>query len=151
MLSSVRHELGFYIPEDGIFHGFFCVHCPSTCQSVSFALVAHELHYAGDSQRRIEQCQSDSWGTTNSQTWNSMPGIFPHWNGVRVTLSSLNSHYFSPTVGIATGCRLYDRGVGVRVTVGSRIIASSYIQTGSEAQPASYPLSSGDKWAGAWS
>jgi hypothetical protein len=35
-----------------------------------------------------------------------------------------NSYLYTQTAGMATGCRLDDRGVGVRVTVGSRIFPS---------------------------
>jgi hypothetical protein len=44
------------------------------------------------------------------------------------------------SVGIATGYGLDGRGVGVRVPVGSRIFV---VQTGSGAQPASYPIGTG--------
>jgi hypothetical protein len=56
-------------------------------------------------------------------------------------------------VGIASGYGLDDRGVGVRVPVGSRILFSKFSKTGSGAHPASYPkgtgaLSHGVKWPG---
>jgi hypothetical protein len=43
-------------------------------------------------------------------------------------------------VGIATGYGLDDRGVGVRVPVGSRISFLRVVQTGSGAHPTSYPM-----------
>jgi hypothetical protein len=43
-------------------------------------------------------------------------------------------------VGIAAGYWLYDRGVGVRVPVRSRISLPHVVQTGSGAHPASYPM-----------
>jgi hypothetical protein len=43
-------------------------------------------------------------------------------------------------VGTATGYGLDDRGVGVRVPVGSRIFSPHIVQTGSDAQPVSYPM-----------
>jgi hypothetical protein len=57
-------------------------------------------------------------------------------------------------VGIATGYGLDDRGVRVRVPVGSRTFLLHVVQTGSEAHPASYPMGTGgsfpcDKGAGA--
>jgi hypothetical protein len=58
-------------------------------------------------------------------------------------------------VGIATGYGLDDRGVGVRVPVGSRISLLHVVQTGSEVHPTSYPMGTGGsfprgKAAGAW-
>jgi hypothetical protein len=46
-------------------------------------------------------------------------------------------------VGIATGYGLDDRGVGVRVPVGSRIFS-----TGPGAHPTSYPMSTGGSFPG---
>jgi hypothetical protein len=56
-------------------------------------------------------------------------------------------------VGIATGYGLDDRGVGVRVPVGSRIFFLYVVQTGSGVHPTSYPMGTGgsfpwDKAAG---
>jgi hypothetical protein len=53
-------------------------------------------------------------------------------------------------VGIATGYGLDDRGVGVRVPVGSRIFFLHVVQTGSGAHPTSYSMDSfpGGKTAG---
>jgi hypothetical protein len=47
-------------------------------------------------------------------------------------------------VGIATKYGLDDRGVGVRVPVGSKIFSSQRRQTGSGAHPASYKIGTGD-------
>jgi hypothetical protein len=47
---------------------------------------------------------------------------------------------------IATGYGLDDRGVGVRVSVGSRIFSSR--TTGSGAHPASYPMGTGGSFPG---
>jgi hypothetical protein len=52
-------------------------------------------------------------------------------------------------VRIATAYGLDDRRVGVRVPVGSRIFLLHIVQTGSGAHPASYPVSTGGKAAGA--
>jgi hypothetical protein len=46
-------------------------------------------------------------------------------------------------VGIATGYGLDDRGVGVRVPVGSIISLLQVVQTGFGANPASYPMGTG--------
>jgi hypothetical protein len=59
-------------------------------------------------------------------------------------------------VGIATGYRLDDREVGIRVPVGSRIFTSHVVQTGSGVHPTYYTLGTwglfpGGKAAGAWS
>jgi hypothetical protein len=54
-------------------------------------------------------------------------------------------------VGIATGYELDDRGVGVRVPVGSTIFTSHVVQTGSGVHPTSYPIDTGGKAAGVWS
>jgi hypothetical protein len=52
-------------------------------------------------------------------------------------------------IGIATGYGLDDRGVGVRVPVGSRIFSSPCSPAGSGAHPASSPKGTGGKSAGA--
>jgi hypothetical protein len=44
------------------------------------------------------------------------------------------------SVGIATGYGLGDRGVGVRVSVWSRIFYLYVVQTGSGVHPTSYPM-----------
>jgi hypothetical protein len=55
---------------------------------------------------------------------------------------------------IPTGYEMEDRGVGVRVPVGSRILTFLYLQTGSRVHPTSYRLGSRDsfppgvKWQG---
>jgi hypothetical protein len=67
-------------------------------------------------------------------------------------------------VGIETSYGLDDRGVGVQVPVGSRIFSTSvgivrlltkttefvfvFVQTGSGAHPASYPMGTGDSFPG---
>jgi hypothetical protein len=51
-------------------------------------------------------------------------------------------------VGIATGYGLDDRGVEVRVPVGSRIFLLHVLQTGSGAHPDSYPMGTGDSFPG---
>jgi hypothetical protein len=53
-------------------------------------------------------------------------------------------------VGIATGYGLDDRGVGVPVPVGSRILSSllHVVQTGSGAHVASYPMGIGGSFPG---
>jgi hypothetical protein len=50
--------------------------------------------------------------------------------------------------GIATGYGLDDRGVGVRVPVGSRIFTFHIVQTGSGFRPTSYPLDTGVSFPG---
>jgi hypothetical protein len=51
--------------------------------------------------------------------------------------------------GIATGYGLEERGVGVRVPVGSRIFSSPKVQTGSGVHPTSYPMGIGGSFPGA--
>jgi hypothetical protein len=51
-------------------------------------------------------------------------------------------------VGINTGYGLYDRGVGVRVPVGSEFSLIHIVQTGSGAHPASYPMGTGGSFPG---
>jgi hypothetical protein len=51
-------------------------------------------------------------------------------------------------VGIATGYGLDDRGVGVRVTVRSRIFTSPIVQTGSGVHPTSYMMGTGGSFPG---
>jgi hypothetical protein len=51
------------------------------------------------------------------------------------------------SVGIATGYRLDDQGVRVRVPEGSRIF-SSHVQTGSGVHPTSYSLGTGGSFSG---
>jgi hypothetical protein len=51
------------------------------------------------------------------------------------------------SIGIATVYGLDDRGVGFRVPVGAKIF--SCVQTGSGGLPASYPMVTGGKAAGA--
>jgi hypothetical protein len=46
-------------------------------------------------------------------------------------------------VGIPTGCGLDDRGVGVRVPVGSRIFTCPIIQIGFGVHPTSYTMGTG--------
>jgi hypothetical protein len=50
--------------------------------------------------------------------------------------------------GIATGYGLDDRGVGVRVPVGSRISLLHVLWTGSGTHPASYPMGTGASFPG---
>jgi hypothetical protein len=57
-----------------------------------------------------------------------------HWKGL-IILDSV--------VGIATGCGLDGRGVGVRVQVGQDFSPLHVIHTRSGAHPASYPMGSG--------
>jgi hypothetical protein len=52
-------------------------------------------------------------------------------------------------VGIVTSFGLDDRGVGIRVPVGSRILLLHVVQTDSGVRPTSYPMGTGDKVAGA--
>jgi hypothetical protein len=47
------------------------------------------------------------------------------------------------SVGIATGYGMNDRGVGVRVTVGSRLFSSAHPQTGFGTNPTSRKLGIG--------
>jgi hypothetical protein len=47
-------------------------------------------------------------------------------------------------VGIATGYGLFDREVGVRVTVGSRILSSPYRPDDSGIHPTSFPMGIGN-------
>jgi hypothetical protein len=51
-------------------------------------------------------------------------------------------------VGIATGYGLFDRGVGVRVQVGTRLFLLHVIQTGSGAHPVSHPMGTGSSFSG---
>jgi hypothetical protein len=51
-------------------------------------------------------------------------------------------------VGIATSYGLDDRGVGVRVPVGSRISLLQIIETSSEVHPTSYLMGTGDSLLG---
>jgi hypothetical protein len=51
-------------------------------------------------------------------------------------------------VGIATAFKLDERGVGVRVLVGSEFSLLHIVQTGSGAHPASYPMGTGDSFPG---
>jgi hypothetical protein len=51
-------------------------------------------------------------------------------------------------VGIATGYGLHDRGVGVRVPVGSRIFTSPFVQTGSWVHPTAYRMGIGGSFPG---
>jgi hypothetical protein len=51
-------------------------------------------------------------------------------------------------VGIATSYGLDDRGVGVRVPVGSRIFSFPNRQTDSEIHPTSYPIGTGGSFPG---
>jgi hypothetical protein len=50
--------------------------------------------------------------------------------------------------GVAIGYWLDDRGVGVRVPIGSNILSLHAVQTGSEAHPASNPMSTGGSFPG---
>jgi hypothetical protein len=52
------------------------------------------------------------------------------------------------SVGIATGYRLDDQRVGVRVPVGERIFTSPCVQTCPGAHSASYPMGTGGSFAG---
>jgi hypothetical protein len=51
-------------------------------------------------------------------------------------------------VGIATGYRLDDQGVRVRVPVGSRIFSYHVVQTGSGVRPTSNAVGTGDSFPG---
>jgi hypothetical protein len=51
-------------------------------------------------------------------------------------------------VGIAIGYWLDDRGVGGRIPIGSRIFASSIVQTGSGVHPTSYTMGTGGSFPG---
>jgi hypothetical protein len=51
-------------------------------------------------------------------------------------------------VGIATGYGLDDRGVGVRVPVGSKFSLLHVVQTGSGDHPSSYPMRTGGSFPG---
>jgi hypothetical protein len=57
--------------------------------------------------------------------------------------SDFQSESRDSSVGIATGYGLDDRGVGVRVPVGSEYSLLHIVQTGSGAHPASYPMGTG--------
>jgi hypothetical protein len=50
--------------------------------------------------------------------------------------------------GIATGHGLDDQGIGVRVTVGSRIFTSPIVQTGSGVHQTSYTRGTGGSFPG---
>jgi hypothetical protein len=52
------------------------------------------------------------------------------------------------SVGIVTGYRLDDRGVGVRVLLGSRFFFLHLVQTGSGVHPTSYPMGNGGYFPG---
>jgi hypothetical protein len=51
-------------------------------------------------------------------------------------------------VSIATGYGLDDRGVGVRVPVGSRIFFPHVVQIGSGVHPTFYPMGTGGSFPG---
>jgi hypothetical protein len=51
-------------------------------------------------------------------------------------------------VGIATGYRMDDRGVGVRVPVGQEFSLLHVVQTGSGVHPTSYSMDSGGSFPG---
>jgi hypothetical protein len=51
-------------------------------------------------------------------------------------------------VGIATSYGLDDRGVGVRVPVGSKCSLLQIVQTGSEVLPTSYRMGTGGSFPG---
>jgi hypothetical protein len=51
-------------------------------------------------------------------------------------------------VGIATAYWLDDRGVGVRIRVGSEFSLLHIVQTGSGAHPTPYPMGTGGKAGG---
>jgi hypothetical protein len=70
--------------------------------------------------------------------------------GTRAEFAFWNNVYYSrdSAVGIATGYGLDDRGVGVRIPVGSRILSSSLVQTGSGAHSSSYPVGTGGPFPG---
>jgi hypothetical protein len=53
------------------------------------------------------------------------------------------------SVDIVTGYALDDRGVRVRIPVWSSFFLLHVVQTGSEDNPASYPMGTGGKTAGA--
>jgi hypothetical protein len=83
----------------------------------------------------------------------------------RLLSDSFNDHFSgsvspeflaSSIVGIATGYGLEDRGIGVRVPVGSKFSLLRVVQTDFEAHPASYPIGTGGsfpwgKAAATWS
>jgi hypothetical protein len=52
------------------------------------------------------------------------------------------------TVGIPTAYRLDDRGIGVRVPVGSQFSLFHIVQTGSGAHPVSYQMGTGGSFLG---
>jgi hypothetical protein len=57
-------------------------------------------------------------------------------------------HSRDSAVGIATGCGLDDREVGVRIPVGSRFSLLHVVETGSEVHPTSYPMGTGGSFPG---
>jgi hypothetical protein len=80
--------------------------------------------------------------------------IVEHENIKRVLGTNTNSR--GSAVGLATGYGLDDRGVGVRVPIGSRIFTFHIVRTGSGVHPTSYLVGTGaffpgGKAAGAWS
>jgi hypothetical protein len=67
-------------------------------------------------------------------------------------LSNIVCYYGSlsrdSVVGIATGYGLDDRGFGVQVPLGVRIVTSPLVQTGSGVHPTSYPMGTGGSFPG---
>jgi hypothetical protein len=66
----------------------------------------------------------------------------------RFIMHSIGHHLESwdSSVSIATGYRLDNRGVGVRVLVGSEFSLLHLVQTGSGVHPASYPMGTGSSF-----
>jgi hypothetical protein len=54
-----------------------------------------------------------------------------------------NRIHRTSVVVTATGYGLHDRGIGIRVTVGSRILSPPVFQTESGVHPTSYPMGTG--------
>jgi hypothetical protein len=63
-----------------------------------------------------------------------------------ITVFTKKNH--DSAVGIANGNGLGDRGVGVRVPVGSRISLLHIVRTGSGVHPTSYPIGTGGYFPG---
>jgi hypothetical protein len=68
---------------------------------------------------------------------------------VSLCVEPLNKKSRDSSVGIETGYRLDGRRDGVRVPVGTKFSLLRIVLTGSGAHPASYPIATGGKAAGA--
>jgi hypothetical protein len=102
-------------------------------------------------------CRHIYWVVYNLDTNASIPSMHLwHFhqklvNKMHIGTLHINKSFKSrdSVVGIATGYGLDDQGIGVRVPVGARIFSSPRRPDGSGAHPASYPVGTWGKAAGA--